>query len=99
MAERAEQFQVGLLIQAKSSWLNRDSMTTHRQLRALAKAKKDSDATSTHSSECAICLMSIAVSTQHRLKSSPESNMHSLVNPFSSLPVPTSGIINAFVRC
>lgn len=40
------------------------SMTTHKRIRALGKtdAKKDSDTASTHSSECAICLMSIAVS-------------------------------------
>ena len=39
------------------------SMTTHKRLRELAKAapKNDSDGASTHSSECSICLMSIAV--------------------------------------
>ena len=39
-------------------------MTTHKRLRELAKAvpKKDSDSAFTHSSECSICLMSIAVS-------------------------------------
>ena len=35
-------------------------MSTHKRLRALA-AKKDSDAASTHSTECSICLMSVAV--------------------------------------
>lgn len=39
-------------------------MKTHKQLRDLGKTatKKDSDTTSSHSSECSICLMSIAVS-------------------------------------
>lgn len=39
-------------------------MTTHKRLRDLAKSapKKDADAASIHSSECSICLMSIAVS-------------------------------------
>ena len=38
-------------------------MKTHKQLRDLGKtaSKKDSDTTSSHSSECSICLMSIAV--------------------------------------
>ena len=40
------------------------SVTTHKRLRDLGKSapKPDSDAASAHSSECAICLMSIAVS-------------------------------------
>lgn len=44
--------------------LTESSVQTHRQLRALGKAdaKVDSDAASTHSSECSICLMAIAVS-------------------------------------
>ena len=43
-------------------------MTTHKRLRELAKAapKKDSDSASTHSSECSICLMSIAVRRSER---------------------------------
>lgn len=39
---------------------DRKSMSTHKRLRALAK--KDSDTTSTHSTECSICLMPVAVS-------------------------------------
>jgi hypothetical protein len=38
------------------------SKQTHQRLRNLGKAKKDSDNASTHTSECSICLMSIAVS-------------------------------------
>lgn len=39
------------------------SKQTHQRLRALAKSpKKEGDAASTHTSECSICLMSIAVS-------------------------------------
>jgi hypothetical protein len=39
-----------------------DSKQTHQRLRNLAKSKQDGDNASTHTSECAICLMSIAVS-------------------------------------
>ena len=39
-----------------------DSKQTHQRLRNLAKSKPDGDSASTHTSECAICLMSIAVS-------------------------------------
>jgi hypothetical protein len=44
----------------------RDSVTTHKRLRNLGKAaaKNDADTASTHSSECSICLMSIAVSSK-----------------------------------
>lgn len=38
------------------------SKQTHQRLRNLAKTKQDGDNASTHTSECAICLMSIAVS-------------------------------------
>ncbi len=43
-----------------------DSVTTHKRLRNLGKtaAKNDGDTASTHSSECSICLMSIAVSSK-----------------------------------
>ena len=45
------------------------SVTTHKRLRDLGKpAKKDSDTASSHSSECSICLMSIAVSLPDRLR-------------------------------
>ena len=37
------------------------SKQTHQRLRNLGKAKKDGDNASTHTSECSICLMSIAV--------------------------------------
>lgn len=39
------------------------STSTHKRLRNLAKPaiKKDGDAASTHTSECSICLMSVAV--------------------------------------
>jgi pSer/pThr/pTyr-binding forkhead associated (FHA) protein len=40
---------------------NISSKQTHQRLRNLAKPKKDTDSASTHSSECSICLMSIAV--------------------------------------
>ena len=42
------------------------SMSTHKRLRDLGKSapKKDSDTASAHSSECSICLMSIAVSIE-----------------------------------
>jgi hypothetical protein len=39
-----------------------DSKQTHQRLRNLGKARKDGDNASTHTSECSICLMSIAVS-------------------------------------
>lgn len=39
-----------------------NSKQTHQRLRNLAKGKPDGDNASTHTSECAICLMSIAVS-------------------------------------
>ena len=38
------------------------SKQTHQRLRNLTKSKKEGDSASTHTSECAICLMSIAVS-------------------------------------
>ncbi|MCJ1281464.1 hypothetical protein MMC26_000783 [Xylographa opegraphella] len=56
---------VKIRIECNRAWqksLNNFNMTTHKRLRALGKTdvKKDSDTASTHSSECAICLMSIA---------------------------------------
>lgn len=42
------------------------SMTTHKRLRSLGKqaSAQDGDTSSTHSSECSICLMSVAVCTK-----------------------------------
>ncbi|KAL9587433.1 MAG: hypothetical protein Q9212_000249 [Teloschistes hypoglaucus] len=40
--------------------LNNFNVATHKRLLGKAGAKKDSDTTTAHSSECAICLMSIA---------------------------------------
>ncbi|MCJ1415628.1 hypothetical protein MMC32_001960 [Xylographa parallela] len=56
---------VKIRIECNRAWqksLNNFNLTTHKRLRALGKSdvKKDSDTASTHSSECAICLMSIA---------------------------------------
>ena len=42
---------------------NSPSKQTHQRLRNLGKARKDGDNASMHTSECSICLMSIAVST------------------------------------
>ncbi|MCJ1403998.1 hypothetical protein MMC11_007222 [Xylographa trunciseda] len=56
---------VKIRVECNRAWqksLNNFNMTTHKRLRALGKheVKKDSDTASMHSSECAICLMSIA---------------------------------------
>ncbi|KAL2048118.1 hypothetical protein N7G274_000029 [Stereocaulon virgatum] len=55
---------VKIRVECNRGWqktLNNYNVTTHKRLRDLGKpSKKDSDATSTHSSECSICLMSIA---------------------------------------
>ncbi|OCK74219.1 hypothetical protein K432DRAFT_311175 [Lepidopterella palustris CBS 459.81] len=54
---------VKIRIECNRGWqqgLNNFNKQTHQRLRNLAKAKKDSDAASAHSSECSICLMSIA---------------------------------------
>ncbi|KAF1999906.1 hypothetical protein P154DRAFT_522978 [Amniculicola lignicola CBS 123094] len=53
---------VKIRIECNRGWqqaLNTFNKQTHQRLRNLAK-KKDSDSASTHSSECSICLMSIA---------------------------------------
>lgn len=77
------------------------SVTTHKRLRDLAKSapKKDEDAASTHSSECSICLMSIAVSLQdHRLLELERYllTVSSLVNLYLSHHVLMSGTTNAY---
>ncbi|MCJ1247318.1 hypothetical protein MMC30_004532 [Trapelia coarctata] len=56
---------VKIKVEINRGWqrsLNQFNMTTHKRIRALGKpdVKKDSDTASTTSSECAICLMSIA---------------------------------------
>ncbi|MCJ1476709.1 hypothetical protein MMC13_005377 [Lambiella insularis] len=56
---------VKIRIECNRGWqksLNNFNVTTHKRLRALGKSetKKESDTASLHSSECAICLMSIA---------------------------------------
>jgi pSer/pThr/pTyr-binding forkhead associated (FHA) protein len=57
---------VKIRVECNRGWqqgLNTFNKQTHQRLRALAKSKKEvtGDASSTHTSECAICLMSIAV--------------------------------------
>ncbi|KAF2635282.1 FHA domain-containing protein [Massarina eburnea CBS 473.64] len=54
---------VKIRIECNRGWqqaLNTFNKQTHQRLRNLGKAKKDSDNASTHTSECSICLMSIA---------------------------------------
>ncbi|KAL8683883.1 MAG: hypothetical protein Q9186_000226 [Xanthomendoza sp. 1 TL-2023] len=54
---------VKIRVECNRGWqkaLNSFNVATHKRLLAKAHPKKDEDATSTHSSECAICLMSIA---------------------------------------
>ncbi|MCJ1308989.1 hypothetical protein MMC25_002644 [Agyrium rufum] len=60
---------VKIRIECNRSWqkgLNNFNTATHKRLRALSKPeskqdnKKDSDTASTHTSECSICLMSVA---------------------------------------
>ncbi|EOA87296.1 uncharacterized protein SETTUDRAFT_88946 [Exserohilum turcica Et28A] len=56
---------VKIRVECNRGWqqgLNTFNKQTHQRLRALAKSKKDvnGDGASTHTSECAICLMSIA---------------------------------------
>ncbi|ORY19577.1 FHA domain-containing protein [Clohesyomyces aquaticus] len=54
---------VKIRVECNRGWqqaLNTFNKQTHQRLRNLAKNKKDSDSASTHSSECSICLMSIA---------------------------------------
>lgn len=56
---------VKIRVECNRAWqktINNYNVKTHKQLRDLGKtaAKKDSDTTSSHSSECSICLMSIA---------------------------------------
>ncbi|KAF2126450.1 hypothetical protein P153DRAFT_369165 [Dothidotthia symphoricarpi CBS 119687] len=53
---------VKIRVECNRGWqqgLNKFNKQTHQRLRNLSK-KKDSDSASTHTSECAICLMSIA---------------------------------------
>lgn len=54
---------VKIRVECNRGWqqgLNNFNKQTHQRLRNLAKARKESDAASMHTSECAICLMSIA---------------------------------------
>ncbi|KAL5384504.1 hypothetical protein DPSP01_005302 [Paraphaeosphaeria sporulosa] len=54
---------VKIRIECNRGWqqaLNAFNKQTHQRLRNLGKAKKDGDNASTHTSECSICLMSIA---------------------------------------
>ncbi|KAL6704295.1 hypothetical protein ACN47E_008359 [Coniothyrium glycines] len=54
---------VKIRVECNRGWqqgLNNFNKQTHQRLRNLAKTKKEGDSASTHTSECAICLMSIA---------------------------------------
>ncbi|KAL5120025.1 hypothetical protein ACEQ8H_002123 [Pleosporales sp. CAS-2024a] len=54
---------VKIRVECNRGWqqgLNKFNKQTHQRLRNLAKGKSDGDSASMHSSECAICLMSIA---------------------------------------
>lgn len=54
---------VKIRIECNRGWqqaLNTFNKQTHKRLRDLGKARKDGDNASTHTSECSICLMSIA---------------------------------------
>ncbi|KAF1933270.1 SMAD/FHA domain-containing protein [Didymella exigua CBS 183.55] len=54
---------VKIRVECNRGWqqgLNSFNKQTHQRLRNLTKAKKEDDSASTHTSECAICLMSIA---------------------------------------
>ncbi|KAF1960975.1 hypothetical protein CC80DRAFT_403549 [Byssothecium circinans] len=54
---------VKIRVECNRGWqqaLNTFNKQTHQRLRNLGKAKKEGDNTSIHSSECSICLMSIA---------------------------------------
>ncbi|KAF9732743.1 hypothetical protein PMIN06_007086 [Paraphaeosphaeria minitans] len=54
---------VKIRIECNRGWqqaLNAFNKQTHQRLRNLGKARKDGDNASTHTSECSICLMSIA---------------------------------------
>ncbi|KAH8702729.1 hypothetical protein GQ44DRAFT_631358 [Phaeosphaeriaceae sp. PMI808] len=54
---------VKIRVECNRGWqqgLNKFNKQTHQRLRNLAKGKVDSDSASTHTSECAICLMPIA---------------------------------------
>ncbi|KAH6016177.1 hypothetical protein HBI84_009550 [Parastagonospora nodorum] len=54
---------VKIRVECNRGWqqgLNKFNKQTHQRLRNLAKGKPDGDSASTHTSECAICLMSIA---------------------------------------
>jgi pSer/pThr/pTyr-binding forkhead associated (FHA) protein len=56
---------VKIRVECNRGWqqaLNTFNKQTHQRLRNLTKTKKEGDSASTHTSECAICLMSIAVS-------------------------------------
>ena len=67
VAEDTQQLQVSPSRMRKENDSNAPfSVQTHKRLRDLGKtaaSKKDSDTASVHSSECSICLMSIAVSS------------------------------------
>ncbi|UPX15088.1 uncharacterized protein EKO05_0005551 [Ascochyta rabiei] len=54
---------VKIRVECNRGWqqgLNTFNKQTHQRLRNLTKTKKEGDSASTHTSECAICLMSIA---------------------------------------
>jgi hypothetical protein len=54
---------VKIRVECNRGWqqgLNSFNKQTHQRLRNLTKTKKEGDSASTHTSECAICLMSIA---------------------------------------
>lgn len=58
VSTRSSKYEVG----CSNAVLTARSKQTHQRLRNLTKTKKEGDSASTHTSECAICLMSIAVS-------------------------------------
>ncbi|KAF2398746.1 SMAD/FHA domain-containing protein, partial [Trichodelitschia bisporula] len=54
---------VKMRVECNRGWqkgLNTFNKTTHKRLQNLTRTKKDSDSASVHTSECSICLMSIA---------------------------------------
>lgn len=96
----------------------RYSMSAHRRIRNLAKGNpssaakaKDADACSTHTSECSICLMPVAVRSPLTFPQTPNPVVEMIesrpftdnffhgshANHFSSHHARTSGTTNAFV--
>jgi hypothetical protein len=81
---------VKIRVECNRGWqqgLNTFNKQTHQRLRNLTKAKKESDSASTHTSECAICLMSIAVGTCALLSVASYSHMS------TALPVSVCGAL------